>query len=131
MPLSDFHARLGNTALYYIIVLALWGIWRALRKQPVDAGYWGALAIGEILVLLQGGLGAYLWLIGERPGRSIHILYGVVAALIIPGVYAYTKGDNDRRVMTIYGIALLIAAGIIVRAMMTAGGGMIPASFAR
>ncbi|MCI0518738.1 MAG: hypothetical protein L0Z70_00585 [Chloroflexi bacterium] len=122
MQLADIHARLANTALYYVIILALWGIWRAVRKQPVDSGYWGALAIGEALLLLQGGLGAFLWIGGERPGRSVHILYGVVAALIIPGIYAYTKGDSDRRVMTIYGIALLIAAGIIVRAMMTAAG---------
>ena len=121
MSLVDIHARLGNTALYYAIILALWGLWRVIRKQGVDSNYWGALLIGEILIILQGALGAYLWLSGARPGRSIHILYGIVAAITIPAIYAYTKGNQDRRVMLIYGVALLAVVGIIIRAIMTAG----------
>jgi hypothetical protein len=121
MSLVDIHARLGNTALYYAIILALWGLWRVIRKQGVDSNYWGALLIGEILIILQGALGTYLWLIGGRPERGIHILYGIVAAIIIPGIYAYTKGNQDRRVMLIYGVALLAMVGIIIRSIMTAG----------
>ena len=104
-----------------MVLLALWGIWRYFRKQGVDSNYWGALVIGEILILVQGLLGAYLYLIGARPERTIHILYGVVAALVIPGVYAYTKGDDQRRVMLIYGSALVISALLILRAITTAG----------
>ncbi len=121
MSLVDIHSRLANTALYYAIILALWGLWRVIRKQGVGSNYWGALLIGEILIIVQSLLGAYLWLSGGRPGRSIHILYGIVAAIIIPGIYAYTKGDQDRRVMLIYGVALLAMVGIIIRAIMTAG----------
>lgn len=121
MPLVDIHARLGNTALLYIVAMALWGLWRVLRKQGLDSSYWGALIIAEILIVLQGGLGGYLLLSGGSPGRSVHILYGIVAALVIPGIYAYTKGEQDRRVMFIYGIALVITVGIILRAIMTAG----------
>lgn len=123
MSLAEIHANLGNTALYFFVALALWGLWRAVRKQGVNSNYWGALLIGEILILLQGGLGAYLWIVGARPGRTIHILYGVVAAIIIPGIYAYTRGDEDRRVMMVYGVALLIAVGIVLRAIMTAAPG--------
>lgn len=122
MSLPEIHARLGNTALYYLIAMAIWGLWRVLRRQGVDSSYWGALVIGEILILLQGGLGGYMWLSGLRPGRTIHLLYGIVGALIIPGVYAYTKGESDRRVMMIYAFALLFAVGILLRAIMTAAG---------
>lgn len=120
MSLVEIHARIGNTVLYYIIILALWGLWRVIRKQNVDSNYWGALFIGEALIILQGGLGVYLWIGGARPERGVHILYGIVAALVIPGIYAYTKGDQDQRVMLIYGIALLTMVGIILRALMTA-----------
>jgi hypothetical protein len=122
MSLSDIHGRLANTALIYIGVMAVWGLWRAVRKQGLDSSYWGALVIAEVLLVVQGGLGLFLWIVGERPGRGVHILYGVVAVLIIPGLYAYTKGENDRRVMTIYAVTLLIAVGIILRAMSTAFG---------
>lgn len=122
MSLVEIHGRLANTALFYFLILALWGLWRALRKQGIDSSYWGALAIGEILIIVQGSLGAILYFGGDRPGRWVHILYGVVAALVIPGLYAYTRGESDRRVMLIYGITLLIAVGVILRAISTSGG---------
>ena len=122
MSLADIHGRLANTALIYFGILALWGVWRALRKQGVDSSYWGALAIAELLIIVQGILGAILYFGGERPGRWVHILYGVVSILVIPGLYAYTKGESDRRVMVIYAVTLLISVGVILRAMGTAAG---------
>ena len=122
MSLSDIHGRLATTALIYFGIMALWGLWRAFRRQGLDSSYWGALVIAEILIIVQGALGAYLLIAGEQPGRGVHILYGVVAVLIIPGLYAYTRGENDRRVMMIYAVTLLIAVGIILRAMTTAFG---------
>jgi hypothetical protein len=121
MSLAEVHGRLGNTAMYFMFLLGLWGLFRFFRKKGVDSNYWGALAIGEILIVAQGLLGAYLWIIGGRPERSIHILYGVMTALVIPAVYAYTKGDEGRRSTLIYGIALLISALLIIRAIATAG----------
>ncbi|UCH61083.1 MAG: hypothetical protein JSV61_06280 [Anaerolineales bacterium] len=117
MSLTQFHSSLANTAMYYFLILALWGLWRFARKQGVDSSFWGALVISEVLVLLQGGLGVYLWINGLRPGRGwIHILYGVVSALTLPAIFAFTRGDNDRRVMMIYGVALLFLVGITIRA---------------
>ncbi len=122
MSLSDIHGRLANTALIFIGIMAVWGVWRAFRKQGMDSSYWGALVIAEILLIVQGAFGAYLWISGEQPGRGVHILYGVVSILIIPGLYAYTRGENDRRVMMIYAVTLIIGVGIILRAMSTAFG---------
>ena len=120
MTLADVHSRLANTALYFLGIMALWGLWRFFRKQDLDSSYWGALAIGEVLVILQSALGAYLWITGARPGRgAFHILYGVVAILIIPAVYVYTKGDEKFRAALIYGVALLFGVGIVLRAIAT------------
>jgi hypothetical protein len=103
--------------------LAIWGLWRLIRKQGLSSNYWGALIIGEVLIVVQGLLGGYLWLIGLRPERSIHVLYGLVAALTIPAIYAFTKGGQARREMLIYGVALLFLVGILIRAIGTAMGG--------
>jgi len=92
-------------------------LWRFARKQGIDSSFWGALIISEVLIVLQGGLGVYLWLTGMRPGRGwIHILYGVVSAITLPGIFAFTRGEQDRRVMLIYGVALLFLVGITLRA---------------
>jgi heme A synthase len=120
MSLPEVHARLANTALFFIIAMAIWGLWRLIRKQGLSSNYWGALIIAEILIIVQGLLGGYLWLTGLRPDRSIHVLYGIVAALTIPAIYAFTKGGQERREMIIYSVALLVLVGILLRAISTA-----------
>jgi hypothetical protein len=121
MSLVEVHARLANTLLLYVIVLAVWGLWRYLRRQGVDSNYWGALVISEIVIVAQGLLGVYLWFINAlRPERGgIHILYGVISALAIPIVYVYTKGGDQRRDMIVYAAVLLFTIGLVLRAIST------------
>ncbi len=121
MTVIDVHGRLANTALLYAIVLCVWGLWRFFRKQDIDSSYWGALVIAEVLFLSQIALGLYLWLSGiGRLGGAVHVLYGVVSVLVLPGIYLYTRGDEKRRAGLIYGLGFLFLVGIIIRAMMTA-----------
>ena len=120
IPLNETHARLANAALYYFIILALWGYWRFFRKQGLSSGFWGSVVIGEILLLLQSGLGALLLLSGSSPGRGIHILYGVVSLLALPAVYLYTRGRQERAEMLMYSTTTLITFGLVLRAITTA-----------
>src|SRR4030067_2262579 len=93
MSLVEIHGRLANTSLIFFLIMAVWGFWRFFRRQGLGASYWGALVIAEVLIVTQGGLGAYLWISGLRPLRGfIHILYGGASVLAIPLVYSYTKG---------------------------------------
>ena len=118
--MTFIHSRLAMTVLYYCSALALWGLWRFFRRQGIDSNYWGALAIGEVLLIAQGVLGVILLLgAGASPGRSIHILYGAIGALTIPAVYVYTKGGDQRRDMLIYAVVMLFQVAILVRALMT------------
>jgi hypothetical protein len=121
MSLLQIHDNLGNAALFYFLALAVWGLLRFALRRGVSSGYWGALVIAELLTLAQGGLGAILFYGGARPERGIHVLYGVVSVLAIPLVYASTKGREERPEMLLYGVAALVTAGLILRAMTTAG----------
>ena len=120
MSIIDVHGRLADTALYYFILLTVWGYWRFFRKQGMDPAFWGALVIGEILLLLQTGLGGYMWIIGLRPVRWAHYLYGIVAPMALPMAFMYTKGKQDRPEILMYGTTTLITVGLILRAMFTA-----------
>ncbi|MEK6255939.1 MAG: hypothetical protein N2C13_01305 [Chloroflexota bacterium] len=119
MSISDIHARLGNTAMLYFLLIALWGYYRFFRAQGVSSSYWGALALGEILLILQGLIGAYLWFAVAPPYRAIHILYGFVSLIMIPGAYLYTKGKDGRPEILIYGTATLIGVGLLLRGIFT------------
>ena len=120
MTLSEIHARLGNTALLYFLVVSLWGFYRFFRKQGVDSTYWGMLVIAELLIVAQGLLGGYLWLAGFRPARTVHLLYGIITPIMIPGSYVYTKGRDGRPEILVYGTATIIAVGLVMRAVFTA-----------
>ena len=122
MYLIEIHSRLANTALLYTVIMAVWGLWRYFRRQQVESNYWGALVIAEILYLVQAVLGAYLYFsrIG-RLDRGVHILYGVVIVLVIPGIFTFTRGRAERRAMLVYGAGFVFLAGIVLRAMSTGG----------
>jgi hypothetical protein len=118
--LAVFHDRLSNTVLLYLIIMAVWGFWRYIRKQGVSPNYWGALVIAEIVILVQGAAGALMWLTSAlRPGRSIHLLYGIVIAMSLPAAFLFTRGREARRDVLIYSAVLLFLVGIAIRSIVT------------
>jgi hypothetical protein len=120
MSLTLIHNRLAVTVLLYMLLLSLWGGWRYLRGDRIDGNFRGALVIAEILILFQGGLGVFLAIIGLSPDRaSMHVLYGVVAALGLPIIYAFTKGDDSRRTLIVYAAILFCNAVLVFRLMAT------------
>lgn len=122
MTITQVHGALANTSLYYFILLAVWGTFRFLRKQGLDSSYWGALVIAEILLVVQFLLGGYMWIIGFRPVETVHVLYGFVSLIAIPGMFSYTKGRSDRPEMLMYSVVALVTIGLLMRAIFTGGG---------
>ena len=121
MPLTEIHSRLWVSILLFSAVMALWGIWRFLRKQNAGSNYLGAVAIAGLLNIVQFVIGVILLVNGtgvlSRP--QVHILYGSVIVLVLPGVYIYSRGDDSRRVVLVYAIAFVFLIGIAVRSMVT------------
>ncbi|RMG93352.1 MAG: hypothetical protein D6706_15480 [Chloroflexi bacterium] len=119
----QIHQQFANTVWLFFLILGVWGIWRAVRKQGVDGSYLGALVIGEIVYAIQGVLGLILWLNGllaplERP--FMHVLYGIFALLFLPFVYfVWLKGDDSNRAQWVLGLATLFLFGIALRAIST------------
>jgi vacuolar-type H+-ATPase subunit I/STV1 len=118
--LLTMHARLLITILLFFGALTLWGFVNYLRGQAISGGYRGALAIGELLMLAQCIIGVILLIGGRQPYReAIHILYGVVTVITLPGTFAYTRGRDTRWEQLIYAIVCLFLCGIALRALET------------
>ncbi len=121
--LQFIHARLSITVLLFMLALGLWGLWSYLRNEGVSGSLWGAMAVGEILIVVEGLLGAGLFVAGQRPARTaIHILYGVFLAVAMPGAFSFTRGRSARSEALIYGLVALFLAGVAIRARVTGGG---------
>jgi phosphatidylglycerophosphate synthase len=118
--LTVLHARLLITILLFFGALSIWGFFSYVRGQGVSGSYKGALAIGELLMLAEFILGVILLIGGELPYRlSIHILYGIVAIMTLPGAFAYTRGRDGRWEQLIYVTVCLFLCGIALRALTT------------
>ena len=121
MTLIDVHGRFATTAVLFIAIMILWGFWRFIRRQSVDSNYRGALVVVEILLLVQGALGSFLYIskTGALERGGVHILYGIVGALVIPAIFLYTREDDQRLSNLVYVAVLIFLLGILLRSMVT------------
>jgi hypothetical protein len=120
------HSRLVVTILLFLGAMALWGGFNYLRGQSVSGSYLGALVIGELLLLAEFILGLITFIGGRQPYRpSIHILYGIVAIIMLPGTFAYIRGRDSRFEQLIYAVVCLFLCGIALRSLET---GRLPGS---
>ena len=120
--LSFIHARLSITVLLFLLALGVWALWNSLRGEGMNGSLWGAVVIGELLVLVEGLLGAGLYAAGLRPARTaIHILYGVFLAVALPGAFSFTRGRSARFETLIFALVAFFLAGVTLRARITGG----------
>lgn len=123
MKLLQIHSGLSRASIIFSLIIGLYGLWRFFRKEGVNANLWSILAVGELLYVVQGVVGMWLYLSGlgaSLPRPGIHILYGVMLVISLPGAFAYTRGRDQRREALIYGLVGLFLAGVSLRAIVTA-----------
>ena len=118
------HTGIANMVLLYNTLVGLWGLIRFFRGQGIDSSYWGAMALGPRLGLVQLGMG--LWLISLGLGvnvRFVHYLYGALVIISVPATFAFTRGRDDRGAMLTYAGMFLLVAGFGIRGYTTGYGG--------
>lgn len=119
--LQILHTGFGRTTLLFMLALGLWGLWNFVRGEGVTGSYWGALAIGEGIVVVESLVGVGLYLAGSpAPARALlHVSYGIVAIICLPAAYTFTRGRSSRYEALIYAVMALFLAGIAYRAQTT------------
>ncbi len=115
----SIHTLLARTIILYAAVMGIWAAVDYFRRNNVNSNYWGALVIGELLMLGQGVLGILLLLTGARPADLLHFLYGVLVALSWPGAYVYTNARATRTEAGLYALVSFFIVGLAIRAIMT------------
>jgi CDP-diglyceride synthetase len=120
MTLVQAHDLVGRAFMFFTVIIAGWSAITALRRRELESNFWGAVVVGEGLVIAQLILGILLVLRGASPARAIHFLYGGVAIITWPAVFAFTRGGTGRRDATFWALFSVFLFGITLRAMVTA-----------
>lgn len=120
MNVARLHQSVAFTGLGLVVLTAVWAIVAFLRRRGASPGFRSALLVTEIVLLLQGALGAVLVASGLRPRQGLHFVYGVLAAVLIPVAYGYTTSATRQREPLIWMLAMLAIVGLVIRAITTA-----------
>lgn len=96
--ISFLHGYGSRVLIIYAVVLGLWGTLQYFRDQRVSSGFRAGFLIMAGLTPLQGLFGVAALLLGSHPREGIlHMVYGIFAALFLPGAYVYAHQGNVRR----------------------------------
>jgi len=75
--LTDVHIAVGIFVLATNLVAGVWGGVAWLRSVPA-VGFWYALRVAQVAVVLQVAIGSILLLSGHEADSGLHYLYGVL-----------------------------------------------------
>jgi len=75
------HLTFGVAVIAANLTAGVWGAASWYRRKP-SVGFWYALRVAQVAVVLQVGLGGVLVLQGEEAADGLHYVYGVLPILI-------------------------------------------------
>lgn len=119
--IAQLHSRLQLTLTALMAILVIWGLLCALRGR-VGQGYIGTLWVAQLLIVAQCGLGALLLArnLALAGPLALHIIYGIIAPLLLPGAIAYNRGRAGRGEALVLATICLMLLVIVARAYETA-----------
>ncbi len=121
---SDIHRGLARTGILFFIALGVWALWFRFRSRPLDGSWYGAAAIGELLMIVEFFLGWILYSqgLGENLARAfVHILYAIVSIITLPAAYLYLSRMKNENIKTIlFAIVCFFLMEVVIRTRVVA-----------
>jgi len=120
MSLPFLHGRLATALVLFTLAAGVYGMVEYLHKKPVSPSYWGLIVFGNLLALVEGGLGGWMAVHGAQPDQGwLHVMYGVLAALWIPAIQLSRRNRSGRDETLVCALVSWLEFGIALRAMAT------------
>ena len=115
--MTVFHQDLFRSLVLYFAVLAAWGLFLWFRNQGPNGSYYGAMLIGEGIIIVQALSGLLLVATGHHPSDGLHWLYGGVVLLTLPVVHLVwaQKAGGSRNASVLYaaGCAFVLIVALV------------------
>jgi hypothetical protein len=120
--MADVHGLLARVVLVLVVVIAAWSVVLVAGRRPIRPTLVGGLAWIVILVAATGLLGIASAAAAGWPGDPLHIVYGVLAALVLPGAWVIARGRPEpRRTVLVLAVASVVQVILVIRLFQTGG----------
>ena len=93
--MTTVHLVVGMGVLLSNLVAGVWGAAAWYRHEPA-VGFWYALRVAQVAVVVQVMLGAVLLLLGRAAPDGLHYLYGVLPLAVSLLAEAARAGAGER-----------------------------------
>jgi hypothetical protein len=77
---KELHATAAVITIGLFALAALWGAW-CWRRQRQSRWFWRLLRAGQVVVVLEMGIGGILVALGHKP-PNLHLIYGALPVLV-------------------------------------------------
>ncbi|MAU10758.1 MAG: hypothetical protein CL607_13120 [Anaerolineaceae bacterium] len=116
MQLADIHSILFNMVILYSFLLGVYAAVLAARNGSISGNFWGAIGVYVVLTSITLIVGVILILSGytvESGGRIIiYILYMLFMIVIMPGLFSFLQGRDDRSAAMYFAMLALFNAAV-------------------
>jgi hypothetical protein len=116
--MAGVHATGGSALLFLsaaFVVLAL----ACIRLPSWERALTAFRTVLVALLAAQVVVGGLLYFQGRRPGDSLHLVYGLVALLVLPGATSFAKEAPPQARAGVLALAGLVVCGLVWRLMAT------------
>jgi hypothetical protein len=116
--LIEGHLVLGFCLLALVAAILVIGVPAALRHSPPPPLYLLLHRVVAVLVLAEVGIGGLLFIAGKRPNVNLHLVYALVAIMVMPVALSMaSRNPSQARLYHIGGTLLLL--GVLFRLVTT------------
>lgn len=120
--MAEVHALVARIVLVLVLITGAWSIGVAASRRSVGAALAGGLVWVVIMVAASGLVGIVTAILGSPPADPLHIVYGVLTVLVMPGAWAIARTRSDpRRTALVVAVASIVQVILVVRLFQTGG----------
>ncbi len=120
--MAEFHGLAARITLLLVLLIAGWSIGLAVARRPLPTLLQGALVWLVVLLAATGLLGVVTALVANPPGDALHVVYGLLALVVLPGAWAIARQRSDpRRTVIVQVVASIVLVILVFRLFQTGG----------
>jgi hypothetical protein len=119
---AEVHGLLARVTLVLVLMTAAWSGAILVTGRPIRPALVGGLVWVVLLLAGTALLGAVVAITAHAPKDPLHLVYGTLAVVVMPGAWSIARAGHDsRRRVIVLAAASVVQIILVVRLFQTGG----------